>query len=146
MDSTFTLDDFRKQLEQIARPSLIQRLFGLMPGMGEMQRMLQSSEHQREMRRLSGMIDSMTPGERFAPQSIDLSRRQRIAQGSGVTPREVNELINQFESMAKLMNKMAGDGRNEAIDRMRKLRQGGPIDEGEDQDDEPWDDDDILGT
>jgi len=144
MAFTFTLDDFRKQLEKIARPSLLERMLGLLPGMGEMAQQLQSGEHQREMRRLGGIIDSMTPVERIAPYLIDTSRRQRIAQGAGVSPQEVNELIRQFDSMATLMKGMAEGGMEGAMDRMRKLRRGEPVDDGDD-DDEPWDDDDILG-
>ncbi len=120
----FTLDDFRKQLNQIARPGLMQKMLGLMPGMGEMTKMLQGGDHEKEMRRLGGMIDSMTPAERNDPKLIDNSRRQRIAKGSGVSPQEVNELIKQFDSMASLMKGMAGGGMGGAMDMMRKLRSG----------------------
>ncbi|QDU77275.1 Signal recognition particle protein [Bremerella volcania] len=120
----FTLDDFRKQLNQIARPGLMQKMLGLMPGMGEMTKMLQGGDHEKEMRRLGGMIDSMTPAERSDPKLIDNSRRQRIAKGSGVSPQEVNELIKQFDSMASLMKGMAGGGVGGAMDMMRKLRSG----------------------
>ncbi|QDU77274.1 Signal recognition particle protein [Bremerella volcania] len=144
MAYTFTLDDFRKQLEQMARPGLLERMLGLMPGMGEMTKTLQSGEHQREMRRLGGMIDSMTPSERSKPQSIDESRRSRIANGAGVSLREVNDLLKQFASMASLMESMTEGGTRSAIDKMRELRRGEIVD-GWDDDDEPWDDDDILG-
>ena len=120
----FTLDDFRKQLNQIARPGLMQKMLGMMPGMGEMTKMLQGGDHEKEMRRLGGMIDSMTPAERNDPKLIDNSRRQRIAKGSGVSPQEVNELIKQFDSMASLMKGMAGGGVGGAMDMMRKLRSG----------------------
>ncbi|PQO27946.1 signal recognition particle protein [Blastopirellula marina] len=120
----FTLDDFRKQLNQIARPGLMQKMLGLMPGMGELTKMLQGGDHENEMRRLGGMIDSMTPAERNDPKLIDNSRRQRIAKGSGVSPQEVNELIKQFDSMASLMKGVAGGGVGGAMDMMRKLRTG----------------------
>lgn len=145
MAYSFTLNDFRKQLEQIARPSLLKRMLGLMPGMGQMTKTLQNGEHQREMRRLGGMIDAMTPVERSDPKSIDLGRRLRIAKGSGVSPREVIDLIKQFERMATLMKKMAEGGKRDAIEKMRELRRGELVDDWED-DDDPWDDDDILGT
>ncbi len=120
----FTLDDFRKQLNQIARPGLMQKMLGLMPGMGEMTKMLQSGDHEGEMKRLGGMIDSMTPSERSNPKLIDNSRRQRIAKGAGVSPQEVNELIKQFDSMAALMKGVAGGGMGGAMDMIRKLRSG----------------------
>ncbi|MEW4451590.1 signal recognition particle protein [Bremerella sp. JC817] len=120
----FTLDDFRKQLDQIARPGLMTKMLGLMPGMGEMSKMLQGGDHEKEMKRLGGMIDSMTAAERNDPKVIDNSRRQRIAKGAGVSPQEVNELIKQFDSMASLMKGMAGGGMSSAMDMMRKLRSG----------------------
>ncbi|PQO33978.1 signal recognition particle protein [Blastopirellula marina] len=120
----FTLDDFRKQLNQIARPGLMQKMLGLMPGMGELGKLLQGGDHEKEMRRLGGMIDSMTPDERANPKLIDNSRRQRIAKGSGVSPQEVNEMLKQFDSMATMMKGMAGGGMTGAMDMMRKLRSG----------------------
>ena len=144
MTGSFTLDDFRRQLDEISRPGLLERLLGILPGMGEMTEMLRTEEHAREVRRLGGMIDAMTPAERQAPTLIDLSRRRRIAKGSGVSPREVNELIKQYDSMASLMKGMAGGGVDGAIDTMRKLRRGEPVDFTDD-DDEPWTDRDILG-
>ncbi|MBA2114391.1 hypothetical protein [Bremerella alba] len=138
MAHSFTLDDFRKQLEQITRPSLLKRMLGLTLGMGEMTKTLQSGEHQREMCRLGGMIDAMTPVERSDPKSIDLGRRLQIAKGTGVSPREATDLIKQFESMATLMKKMAEGGNRHAIEKLRELRRGELVDD--------WDDDDILGT
>jgi len=120
----FTLVDFRKQLGQIARPGLMQKMLGLMPGMGELNNMLQDGDHEKEMRRLGGMIDAMTPPERTDPKLIDNSRRQRIAKGAGVSPQEVNELLKQFDSMAAMMKGMAGGGMGSAMDMMRKLRTG----------------------
>lgn len=120
----FTLDDFRKQLNQIARPGLMQKMLGLMPGMGDITKLLQNGDHEQDMKRLGGMIDSMTPAERHNPRLIDNSRRQRIAKGAGVSPQEVNELIKQFDSMASLMKGMAGGGMGGAMDMMRKLKSG----------------------
>ncbi|MBI1246904.1 signal recognition particle protein [bacterium] len=120
----FTLDDFRKQINQIARPGLMTKMLGLMPGMGEINKMLQGGDHEQEMKRLGGIIDSMTQAERNDPKLIDNSRRQRIAKGSGVSPQEVNTLIQQFDSMATMMKGMAGGGMSSAMDMMRKLRSG----------------------
>lgn len=106
MADSFTLDDFRKQLDEIVRPGLLKRLIRMVPGMGEMRRQLQSSELQSEICRLGGMIDSMTPSERRDPQSIDESRKCRIAKGAGVSPREVNDLLKQFACMAAFIKRM----------------------------------------
>ena len=56
------------------------------------------------MKRLFGIIDSMTPAERRTPsKTIDQSRRRRIAAGAGVEPHEVNDLVKQFDAMAQMM-------------------------------------------
>lgn len=120
----FNLDDFRKQLDQIARPGLMQKMMGLMPGMGELTKMLGNSDHEGEMRRLGGMIDSMTPDERNNPKLIDNSRRQRIAKGAGVAPQQVNELLKQFDAMASMMKGMAGGGAGGAMEMMKKIQSG----------------------
>jgi signal recognition particle subunit SRP54 len=120
----FNLDDFRKQLDQIARPGLMQKMMGLMPGMGELTKMLGDSDHEGEMRRLGGMIDSMTADERNNPKLIDNSRRQRIAKGAGVAPQQVNELLKQFDAMASMMKGMAGGGPGGAMEMMKKIRSG----------------------
>ncbi|MEX1041847.1 MAG: signal recognition particle protein [Pirellulaceae bacterium] len=120
----FNLDDFRKQLDQIARPGLMQKMMGLMPGMGELTKMLGDSDHEGEMRRLGGMIDSMTAAERNNPKLIDNSRRQRIAKGAGVAPQQVNELLKQFDAMASMMKGMAGGGPGGAMEMMKKIRSG----------------------
>ncbi len=69
------------------------------------------------MKRLGGIIDSMTPAERRNPSKlIDQSRRRRIAAGAGVEPHEVNELVKQFDGMAGMMKEMAGLGMRDRIE------------------------------
>ncbi len=114
----FTLEDFRQQMAQMAKPGLMQRLVGLMPGMGEFASMLGDKEAVSGMKQLFGIIDSMTPGERRNPKIIDPSRRRRIAQGAGVAANQVNDLIRQFDSMASIMQQMTGKGMG---DRMRMM-------------------------
>ena len=70
----FTLEDFRKQLAQIARPGLMQKMMTLMPGMGELGKMMDQVDAEQDMKRLFGIIDSMTPEERRNPKLIDASR------------------------------------------------------------------------
>ena len=77
------------------------------------------------MKRLFGIIDSMTPGERRTPtKTIDQSRRRRIAAGAGVEPHEVNELVKQFDAMAQMMTSMAGKGMQERMKMVRELQSG----------------------
>ena len=128
----FTLDDFRQQLGQLAKPGLMQKMLSLMPGMGEMREMMNQVDAEGDMKRLFGMIDSMTPQERQNPNLIreDVKRRQRIANGSGVSHQEVNELIKQFDGMASIMKNMAGKGVGDRMKMVRDLQQGGMMDPG----------------
>jgi len=120
----FTLDHFRKQLQQIAQPGLMQKMMGMLPGMGAMKDMLDQADSDKEMRRMMGIIDSMTPDEKTNPKLIDQSRRQRIAAGAGVQPQEVNALLKQFEPMADIMKKMGGASMQERMGMVQELQKG----------------------
>lgn len=124
----FTLDDFRSQLKQIAQPGLMRRMMGLMPGMGELTKALNDQDTEQDVKRLFGIIDSMTPGERRNPRVIDSSRRQRIALGAGVAHSEVNELIKQFDGISSMMKMMAGRGIGDRMQMVRQLQRGGMLD------------------
>ena len=126
----FTLEDFRSQLSQLAKPGLMQKMMGLLPGMGELNKMMGEVDAEGDMRRLFGIIDSMTPEERRNPKVIDTSRRRRIADGSGTQHSEVNELIKQFDGMASIMKSMSGKGMGDRMKMMRELQDGGLLDPG----------------
>ncbi len=102
----FTLADFRAAFGQLQQLGGIRQMMGMMPGMDAS--MLEEIEEDPEaaFRRMQGMIDSMTPEERKNPDEIDLSRRRRIAQGSGTQPHEVKRLVEQFGVMRTLMRQM----------------------------------------
>ena len=120
----FTLDDFRKQLSQLAQPGIMQKMMGLMPGMGNLKNAMGEVDEE-EFRQLFGIIDSMTPEERRNPnKTIDPSRRRRIAAGAGVEPGKVNELVKQFDGMASLMKQMAGKGVGGRMKLMNELQRG----------------------
>lgn len=123
----FTLEDFRGVLQKIAKPGLMQKMMGLMPGMGELSKMMAGEDTDGEMRKLLGIIDSMTPTERRNPKLIDPQRRNRIALGSGVPPNAVSGLIKQFNMMAPMMQMMASGGMKNRMEMMRQL-QGGMLD------------------
>ena len=130
LQGEFTLDDFRNQLSQLAKPGLMQKFLGMMPGMGEMNKMMQDVDAEGDMKRLFGIIDSMTQNERRNPKVIDPSRRQRIAAGAGVQPQDVNDLVKQFDGMASIMKQMAGKGMGDRMKMMRSLQEGGLMDPG----------------
>jgi signal recognition particle subunit SRP54 len=121
----FTLDDFRKQLSQMRRLGPMQKLLGMLPGMGAMKDMLADVDADADVTRVFGIIDSMTPTERRNPtKSIDQSRRRRIAAGAGVEPQEVNELVKNFDRMSGIMKQMAGKGMRERMSMVQELQKG----------------------
>ena len=101
----FTLDDFRKQFEQMAKMGGMKDMIGAMPGMGEM--IPEGEDPEAALKRIQGMIDSMTKEERRDPDIIDLSRRRRIAAGSGTEPHEIKQFLEQFDQVRTLMRQMA---------------------------------------
>ena len=119
----FTLDDFKKQLKSVLQPGLMTKMLGLLPGMGEIQKMMSGVDAEGDAKRVVGIIDSMTAQERRNPKVIDPSRRNRIARGAGVQVSEVNGLLKQYETMAPMMKAMASKsmmGRMQALQEIQK--------------------------
>jgi signal recognition particle subunit SRP54 len=129
----FSLDDFKTQLDHFTKPGLMKKLMGLMPGMGELARMMGDTDAEGDARRLIGIINSMTKVERRNPKVIDPSRRNRIAVGAGVQPADVNQLLRQFNMMAPIMKSMAGQGFAGRMQMIRELQQAGIMDPGNTQ-------------
>src|SRR5215212_399374 len=100
----FTLDDFRKQFEQIAKMGM-KDMISRMPGMSEM--IPEGEDPEVALKRVQGMIDAMTKKERNDPDVIDAGRRRRIAKGAEVEPHEVNQFLKQFDQVRVLMKQMA---------------------------------------
>ncbi len=119
----FTLDDFRKQMAMIAKPGLMQKMMGMMPGMGQMKDAMDDFD-ESEMNGLFGIIDSMTAAEKANTKLIDQGRRRRIAAGAGCEPHQVNELIKQYEAMAQMMTAMAGKGMRERMKMLGEVQGG----------------------
>jgi signal recognition particle subunit SRP54 len=119
----FTLDDFKKVLLQTRRLGPMGKVLGMIPGMGGMQEMLAGNDLDKDVDRLFGIIDSMTPAERRQPSRlIDQSRRRRIAAGSGVDPHEVSDLVKQFDGMSAMMKGMAGLGMRDRLREVQRLQ------------------------
>lgn len=76
----------------------------MLPGMGKQSMNMEAEE--QEIMKVEAAIQSMTPWERRHPDSIDSSRRRRIAQGSGLAVRDINQLLRQFRQLRKLMKRM----------------------------------------
>ncbi len=122
----FTLDDFRNHMQKMAKPGLMQKMMGLLPGMPNMKEInevMNQGETSKQIRQMVGMIDSMTPAERKDPKLIDVSRRQRIALGAGVQPKQVNELVKQYDMMKPMLTGMAGMGTGDRMQKMQEMQQ-----------------------
>jgi signal recognition particle subunit SRP54 len=107
----FTLEDFRGQLRQVRGMGPLDQLIGMIPGLSRVKGLPDSTEQERELKRVEAIIDSMTPGERRRPDILNGSRRKRIADGSGTTVTEVNRLLKQFGEMQKMMRQLMQAGK-----------------------------------
>jgi signal recognition particle subunit SRP54 len=108
---SFTLEDFRNQLQQIKKMGSLEQIMGMLPGMGKLKQLrhLQPDEH--ELTRIEAIINSMTPEERRKYTIINASRRRRIAKGSGTSVQEVNKLIKNYAQMRKMLQKLSKGGK-----------------------------------
>ncbi len=103
----FDYNDFLEQMNQIKKMGGMASILGMMPGMGQLKDM-DLGENEKSMARVEAIILSMTPAERADPSLMNLSRKQRIARGSGVDISEVNRLVKQFDQMKKMMKQLPG--------------------------------------
>ena len=103
----FGLADFLSQMQMVRKMGPLSKIFGMLPGMGEIKDQI-SNIDERDVDRIEAIIHSMTPKERDNPKIIDGSRRARIARGSGVEVSEVNGLVNRFFEARKMMSSLAG--------------------------------------
>ncbi|MBL7262017.1 signal recognition particle protein [Paractinoplanes lichenicola] len=126
---TFTLEDFLDQLIAVRRMGPIANILGMMPGMGQMKDQLAELDDSH-FDRVTAIIRSMTPAERSNPKILNGSRRARIANGSGVTVMDVNQLLNRFADAQKMMKQMSGmmglpgGGRRKATKSPKNKRKG----------------------
>jgi signal recognition particle subunit SRP54 len=118
----FDLEDFAQQLGQMRKMGGLGGLIDKLPaqlaakaGQADLDRA------ERDVRRMTGIIHSMTPQERRKPELLKASRKRRIAAGAGVQVQEVNRLLNQFEQMRTMMKKMKGGGLMKMMRRMGGL-------------------------
>lgn len=118
----FTLDDFRKQMSQASRLGSMSKIMSFIPGMGRLSGLLGELDvdPDKEMRKIGGVIDSMTPEERRKPDIIDSRRKRRIAAGAGVDVARVNELLSMHQRMAGMVKNFSSLG---SVDRIRALQQ-----------------------
>jgi len=101
--ATFDLDDFLSQLRAIKKMGPVAQLIDMLPGLPQMAKRLPEDMEEKQLKKIEAIILSMTPRERHNPTIIGGSRRRRIAKGSGTKPQDINQLLNQFHQMQKLM-------------------------------------------
>jgi signal recognition particle subunit SRP54 len=128
----FDLNDFLAQISQMKKMGGLSGLVDKLPsqltggkaaniGQADMDRA------ERDVRRMEGIINSMTPLERRKPELLKATRKRRIAAGAGVQVQDVNRLLNQFEQMQGMMKKMKGGGLMKMMKRMGGMKgMGGP--------------------
>ncbi|HLO66787.1 MAG TPA: signal recognition particle protein [Holophaga sp.] len=102
----FTLEDMRSQFQQIQKLGSMQKIMGMLPGMGKMKDQLESVVTDKRVKHLEAILNSMTPKERQNHNLLDGKRKRRIAAGSGRPVHEVNQLLKQYLQMKKMMSQM----------------------------------------
>jgi len=114
----FNLEDFLEQMQQVKKMGPLQNIVGMLPGIPKELRKAEIDD--REVARIEAIIKSMTLEERRTPEIMNGSRRLRVANGSGVTTSDVNQLLKQFKDMQKMMKMMGratkgGKGRTASL-------------------------------
>ena len=107
--STFTLEDFLDQIQQIKKMGSLDQIMGMIPGINKLKQLKDAPKpDEKELAKTEAIIRSMTKKERQSYKIINASRRQRIAAGSGTSVTEVNRVIKSYSAMLKMMKKMRG--------------------------------------
>jgi signal recognition particle subunit SRP54 len=121
----FDLDDFKAQVVQMKKMGGVASLIDKLPTqLAQAAAQGQQGAEDRNLRRIEGMINSMTPLERAKPELIKASRKRRIAAGAGVPVQELNRLLKQFEQMQKVMKTMQKGGMQKLMRSMKGMLPG----------------------
>lgn len=121
----FDLNDFKEQIGQMRKMGGLSGLLDKLPAQfAQAAQQAGSQVDDRAVRRLEGIINSMTPQERTKPELIKASRKRRIATGAGVQVQEVNRLLNQFEQTQKMMKQFSKGGLQKIMRGMKGMLPG----------------------
>jgi signal recognition particle subunit SRP54 len=121
----FDLNDFKEQIGQMRKMGGLSSLLEKLPAqLGQVAQQAGSAVDDKSIRRIEGIINSMTPGERAKPELIKASRKRRIATGAGVQVQEVNRLLNQFEQTQKMMKQFSKGGMAKMMRGMKGMLPG----------------------
>ena len=116
----FGFDDFLSQIQQVKKMGNMKDLMGMIPGMGKAMKGVDIDDD--AFKHIEAIIGSMTPKERSQPDLINMSRKKRIARGSGRDLAEVNQMIKQFHQMSKMMKMMQGGKGRQMMQMMQNMR------------------------
>jgi len=106
--ATFDLEDFLQQIQQLKKMGSLSQIMEMIPGINQLaRRMPAAALDEGQIKRVEAIIRSMTPEERHHPEILNGSRRRRIARGSGTTPQDINQLLNQFHQMQRMLRQMS---------------------------------------
>jgi signal recognition particle subunit SRP54 len=108
--SSFTLEDFLSQMQQVQKMGSMKELMGMIPGMKQAMKGREAALGDSKLKRIEAIILSMTLAERKKHQLLNASRKKRIAAGSGTSVQEVNRMLKQFIQTQKMMKKMGKVG------------------------------------
>jgi len=121
----FDLDDFKAQIGQLRSMGGMSSLMDKLPAQfAQAAGQLPAGSEDKMVRRIEGIINSMTPTERAKPELIKASRKRRIAAGAGVQVQDVNRLLNQFEQTQKMMKQFSKGGMGKLMRGMKGLMPG----------------------
>jgi len=119
MTGEFDLEDLREMVRMIQQMGPLDKLLSMIPGVAPQLKHIKVDE--KQFKKIEAIINSMTPEERRNPKIINMSRKKRIARGSGTTVSDVNKLLKRYEEMKKMMRKLQKAGGMPAIPKMPKM-------------------------
>ena len=106
--ATFDLEDFLQQIQSVKKMGSLSQIMEMIPGMGQLSKRLPAGAlDEGQIKRVEAIIRSMTSAERHRPEILDGSRKRRIAKGSGTTPQDINQLLNQFRQAQKMVRRLS---------------------------------------
>ena len=117
--ATLDLEDFLEQLQQVKKMGPMSQILEMIPGVSRLAPKLPTEVDDSLLKRVEAIVLSMTPEERRNPSIIGGSRRRRIARGSGTSPQDINQLLNQFRQTQKMMKKL---GSKKGLGLLSKLK------------------------
>ena len=106
-EATFDLEDFLTQIQSVKKMGSLSQIMEMIPGINQLTKKMPSDIDDSQLQRVEAIIRSMTPQERQHPEILNGSRRRRIARGSGTTPQDINQLLNQFRQTQKMMKRFS---------------------------------------